>query len=250
MILALVVKHKGNWSKVYSAIQNKDYPEEDYVEKVANEYKDKYITILDNEYPEYLKQGYQPPFVLFYEGHINLLKDNNYKKIAINDSKKVSTEDTMVAKEILSNVPENIAFVLGGEGVMSEYIAKNYSNPIIMVLAYSPEQYGYVGLKQRIIQNGGVILSEYPDSAFIELSNEHFHNRYRIMATISEKVLLLTSSPKTSGANIMVCIALSQGKDILTVPVSPLNTESANNQYIYEGAIPIYNNLTLCDNLG
>ena len=43
------------------------------------EYKEKnvfWLTILDPEYPEYLKQIYQPPAVLFYQGDLSLLSSN------------------------------------------------------------------------------------------------------------------------------------------------------------------------------
>lgn len=248
LLLALVVKNKGDWNKTYNDLTKKDFPDEEYVEKVAKEYQGQYITILDNEYPEQLKQGLKPPFVLFYEGNIKALKDKNYTRLALSDSKHVSATDIQIAKEILSNVPDT-TLILGGEGQLTDDIVKNTDNPIIIVLAYSPKQYGYVGLKQKVINQGGVIISEYPNNAFIELSNEHFMNRYRIMSSLCDKVLIINNIKKTSGTNVLVMFALQQGKDIMVVPVSPLETESANNKLIYEGAIPVYNNLVLCDNL-
>lgn len=34
-----------------------------------------HITLLDDKYPNYLKNVECPPFVLFYEGNLNLIKD-------------------------------------------------------------------------------------------------------------------------------------------------------------------------------
>lgn len=245
LLLALVVKYKGNWEKVYHSLQNKEFPDEEFVNQVAKEYEGKYITILDTEYPENLKMSHKPPFVLFYEGNIKILKDKNYKRLALSDSKKVSIEDKQIAREILSNVPDT-ALILGGEGELTDSIVKEHNNPIIMVLAYSPNHYGYVGLKQKIIAQGGVIISEYPDNAFIDLSTENFMYRYRIMSSLCYKTLVVNNIKQHSGTNTLVMWTLQQGKDVMVVPVSPLDKDSVNNKLIYEGAIPVYDNDTLC----
>jgi len=46
--------------------------------KFTKEYKGKYFTIVDKEYPNKLKMIDRPPFVIFYKGNLDLL---NEKKI-------------------------------------------------------------------------------------------------------------------------------------------------------------------------
>ena len=246
LLLALASKYKGEWGKIYTAIEKRENLDEKYVEKLAQEYEGRYITMLDNEYPEILRQSYKPPFVLFYEGNINILTDKNYKKLALSDSKKTTNNDKQVAKEILSNLPDNVALIIGGESEFTCDITKQHINPTIVVLAYSPEHYGYVEFKQQIIKNGGVIISEYPDSAFNELNNNNFIGRYRIMGALCDKVLICSSIKQKSGSLVLAYMALEQNKDIGVIPVSPLDKESANNMLIGEGAFPIYNNESLC----
>ena len=67
IIVALAIMHKGDWDKIYQAILKKEYPSEEEMEELVSSYKGNYITILDEEYPKRLKEGYKPPFVLFYE---------------------------------------------------------------------------------------------------------------------------------------------------------------------------------------
>ena len=59
-------KYKGNWDKIYEAILNKEelVPERDLpvVDKYREEYE--YITLLDNDYPDELRDYPRPPFVL------------------------------------------------------------------------------------------------------------------------------------------------------------------------------------------
>lgn len=247
-ILSLVIKYKGNWDKVFSAIKSQETCEDN--ESVIEQYKGKYITILDKQYPECLKQGcYKPPFVLFYEGNIGILNDKNYDiKLAISDSRSLTETEKGIVNDMLTNVPDNTAFVLGGEGNMTDDIVKTHTNPVIMVLAYSPEQYGYVGLKRHIIANGGVIISEYPDNAFNDLKNENFVNRYRIMTALGTDVLI-TKAKQHSGSTTMVMSALQQGKDVMVIPTSPAEKELVNNKLIAEGAIPVYDNDSLTFNL-
>ena len=69
-LLALAIKYKGNWNDIYNAISQREELEGSYMLKVALGYEGKYITILDEEYPEHLRQSFKAPFVLFYEGNI------------------------------------------------------------------------------------------------------------------------------------------------------------------------------------
>lgn len=83
------------------------------LEEKLKEYKEKnvfWLTILDSEYPEYLKQIYQPPAVLFYQGDLSLLSSN---LISIVGSRRHSVYGQSVVSAL---VPE---LVKGGLTVVS-----------------------------------------------------------------------------------------------------------------------------------
>ena len=67
-LIFYAVKYRGDYNKVLCAIHNQ--------EKMIVKYNVNAITILDEDYPECLKDLKYPPFVLFYKGNKNLLKEN------------------------------------------------------------------------------------------------------------------------------------------------------------------------------
>lgn len=246
-LLALAIKYKGNWDDIYNAVSQREELEGSYILQVALSYEGNYITILDEEYPEHLKQCFKPPFVLFYEGNIELLKATNYKRLALNDSRHSTDSDKLVADKIMTDLPDDIAFVIGGNSELSYDIAIENEKPTIVVLAHSIDLMNK-DKKDKIISQGGVIISEYANG--MELSKDSIMLRYRIMATLCDKMLILSHIKKHSGTTFMVGLVVAQGKDVMVVPTSPLDTEeSANNEIIAEGAIPIYNSESLCFNM-
>ena len=69
------VGNGGNWNKTYECLLKKDL-KTDETDVLGD-----FITILDKEYPDRLKQVHKPPFVLFYKGNLDLL--GNDKAIGI-----------------------------------------------------------------------------------------------------------------------------------------------------------------------
>ena len=248
LLLALAIKHKGNWDDIYNAIAEKKDLDESFVEETANQYKGKFITIIDDEYPENLKQSFKPPFVLFYEGNIALLNATNYKRVALNDSRHTTTNDKLVADKLMTDLPDDIAFVIGGNSELSYTLAFEYKRPTIVVLTHSIDLMNK-DKKDKIISQGGVIVSEYANGVE-KLSKDSIMLRYRIMATLCDKMLILSHIKKHSGTTFMISLVVAQGKDVLIVPTSPLDEEeSANNEFIAEGAYPVYDNESLCYNI-
>lgn len=237
LLLTLALKHKGDWTKMFTSIQKKED-----IEIVQNEYKGSYITLLNERYPNSLKQGYKPPFVLFYEGNIDLLNSDN-KKIALSDKRKTTDTDKKVAEKVLKDLSSDIVLVLGGMTDLAKEIVDTHSNPIIVVLPYSIDNFKDNELKQQIINNGGVIISEYPNDT--PLTSDSCVARYRIMASLCDYVLIPTSIRQHSGSYTLALLALQQSKDIMVVPTSPLEEDNINNELIGEGAYPVYDSESL-----
>lgn len=61
-------KYEGDWEKMYQAIAQKERIDFKDLEKLDSDMNCKYITIIDNNYPNHFKSKYKPPFVLFYNG--------------------------------------------------------------------------------------------------------------------------------------------------------------------------------------
>lgn len=72
-------KYNGDWDNVYTAIKNKEKVELIDLEEFKEMDKVKFISIIDEKYPENYKTIYMPPLTLYYYGNKEILYNN--KKI-------------------------------------------------------------------------------------------------------------------------------------------------------------------------
>lgn len=77
---------------------------------------------------------------------------------------------------------------------------------------YPPEN---KGVFQKIIENGGAIISEYPVGT--EPVARNFPRRNRLISGLAEGIVLVEAK-RRSGSLITVDYALEQGKDVYAVP--------------------------------
>lgn len=73
ILLALSIQNNFDWEKTFNAIKNKEEVKDETWEEFDS-YQCGFITILDENYPKRFKKLYQPPFVILYDGNIDLLK--------------------------------------------------------------------------------------------------------------------------------------------------------------------------------
>lgn len=210
------------------------------------------ISINDKQYPENLKHIYDPPIYLYAKGNYKILKNKN---IAIIGCRQSSKYGEMAAKYFggsLSEIGINIVSGLA-RGIDSyshignielinksnNYIKKFIGKPIAVVgngldIIYPKEN---VKLEQKILENGGCIISEYPLGT--KPCKMNFPARNRIISGLSDGVLVIEAKTK-SGTLITVDYALEQGRDVFVIPgnINSKNSIGTNN-LIKQGAIPI-----------
>ena len=75
VLVYLACKYEGDWAKIYHAISHKEQVNEEDVKETLGRLECNTLVLLEEEYPEKLKQCYNPPFVLFYKGDISLLNE-------------------------------------------------------------------------------------------------------------------------------------------------------------------------------
>ncbi|WP_339022443.1 DNA-processing protein DprA [Spiroplasma endosymbiont of Crioceris asparagi] len=102
ILLYFAIKYNGDWDKIYSALKEKEQIAKEDLNRVINDVKYQFITILDNDYPEGFKEVYKPPFVLFYKGDKNILKLDN--KIALVKDKEVKADDVVCLYNKTKNI--------------------------------------------------------------------------------------------------------------------------------------------------
>lgn len=179
-----------------------------------------YICIDNKDYPNNLKHIHNAPKVLFYKGDISILNKNiNIAMVGarkstdygINCAKRIGKSLSDVGVNVISGLAMGIDYyshigALNGEAKTIAVLGSPVNNPL-------PKQ--NVKLAQKILDDGGLVLSEYKMNDRIFPSN--FSNRNRIISGISDGVIVVEAAEK-SGALITVEFALEHGKNVFAVP--------------------------------
>ncbi|HKL73193.1 MAG TPA: DNA-processing protein DprA [Candidatus Onthovivens sp.] len=239
VIFYFCCKYVGNWDKVYKAFKDK----EEFKEEFFAEYKEKYdfnsfISMADDEYPVSLKEATRPPFGLFFKGDISLLKTPLKNMISVIGSRKCTPYGENTTKDIISKLDEERVIISGlakGIDVVAHTAALDSGLATIAVLGSGINNCyprAHQPVYNKILANGGLILSEYPGDT--EPLPEYFIHRNRIVASLCTFLLVSESYGKT-GTYSTVCFALGSGKDVGCVPYEA-NLNSNCNKMIKEGA--------------
>ncbi|EHQ46780.1 hypothetical protein LA327_10550 [Thomasclavelia ramosa] len=69
------LKYNGNFGEIYLSLATREKFDIDEFMRLKKDVHYPHVTILDDKYPNDLKSVECPPFVLFYEGNLNLIKD-------------------------------------------------------------------------------------------------------------------------------------------------------------------------------
>lgn len=199
--------------------------------------KIEYVIIDSGDYPQNLKNIYDPPPVLYYKGK---LPKEDYNTIAIVGSRYTTSYGRRVAFELSQQLSMNKFVIVSGmaRGIdtLAHKGALNADGITIAVLGsgldiiYPPEN---TKLAQAITEKGAIV-SEYCPGT--EPYGGNFPARNRIISGLSDGVLVVEAG-KRSGSLITCDFALEQGREIFAVPgpiTSSLST--GTNNLLKEGA--------------
>lgn len=202
------------------------------------------ININDELYPKRLYEISNFPKQLYVLGNIELL--NNHKTIAIVGSRECSEYGRKNAFDFSSEFSDNGICVVSGmaKGIdASAHIgAIDKKGKTIAVLGSG---FNYIYPKenewlfQKILDNGGCIISEHPPETEPDISN--FPKRNRIISGLSKCVLVVEAKHR-SGSNITAKFANMQGKNIYAIPSNIDNKKwLGTNILIQKGAKLVIN---------
>lgn len=196
------------------------------------------VSVKDNQYPDSLRNIQSPPALLFYRGNLDCLMG---KCIAVVGSRRASPQGTEVTHKICKELSEAGVTIISGFALGIDTAAHegclDGGSPTAAILGcgidvdYPSEN---CALKEKIIDQGGILMSEYPPGV---RANRHvFQVRNRIISGLG-KALLMMESRIQSGSMLTVHHALDQGKEVYAYPGIP-GTEWAEgaHQLLREGA--------------
>ncbi len=200
-----------------------------------------FITIQDKLYPDLLKEVYAPPFILYYKGSFSY---QNFPAVAVVGSRKCTHYGRYVAEQLVTSLTENNIAIVSGFALGIDTIAHlsclKAKGKTVAVLGTGIDVVYPISNKyllEQIIDNGGIVFSEFPLGT--PPLKYNFPQRNRVIAGLSLATLVIEAYKK-SGALITASLSLEQGRDVLAVPGNIYSPASkGTNQLIKQGAIPV-----------
>ena len=236
LIIAMAIHYQGDVLAITQALLNKEFIDEAQAETYLKSIKCNVLTILDKEYPCYLKEIRYPPIVLFYYGDISLLSDVE-KNLAVVGSRKASEEGRKNVYYIVSNACKRYNIVSGlakGIDTIAHKAAIDNGGRTIAVLANGIE-YCYPSCNSELykeIKKKHLVISEY--YGYVSPEQIHFHQRNRLIAGLAKGTLIGEAS-RISGTLITANYTLEIFRQLMVIPNGDIKN-SLNDLLIKEGA--------------
>lgn len=214
----------------------------DKAEKEIERLERKKVTILtleDKEYPDYLREIFDPPFVLYCAGKVEALKG---PAVSIVGARKPSPYGRAVAERLAQDLASRGIVVVSGLARGIDSIAHwgaLRGGKTVAVLGSGldniyPKEHR--GLFDKIIERGTVV-SEFPQKS--PPLGFHFPIRNRIIGGLSLAVVVVEAT-KRSGSLISARLALEQNREVMAVPGNITSELSQGaNWLIKTGAKPV-----------
>ena len=232
--------HISNADKRAIASSTKD-EKLDYIIYKIDEYKMDCTTFLDKDFPSILNHIYNPPAILFMRGNRALL-DKRLNRIALVGARRCSLYGRNVARMLGKELGKYSTIIVSGgaRGIDThghEGLLASLGYGIVVMgcgldIVYPREN---TKLFDRILQNNGLLLSEYPPGT--PPSAKHFPARNRIISGLSRGVIVVEAKA-SSGSLITADMAVSEGRDVFVVPCNLLDHTADGNKFLMRnGAI-------------
>ena len=202
------------------------------------------ITYDSTDYPEILKNIYDPPYVLYAKG--NMFDWNSFIGIGIVGTRAKTCDDygraatSYFARELSKNGFMVISGLADGLDAVAARTALKMGKPTIGVLGCGIDIVYPITNEElyKEVEREGLILSEYPPG--FSPTRWSFPQRNRIISGLSKGVII-TQAPQGSGALITARLAYENGRDVFAVPADIFNKNSkGSNHLIEDGAIPAF----------
>jgi len=201
------------------------------------------ITIFDREYPELLKQIYDPPWVLYLEGNINILNETRFLGV-VGTRNPTHYGYLSMEKVLVPLIKKGWVIISGlamGIDTKAHQLSLEHNGSTIAVIAGGLHHI-YPKCNQKLaseITGSNLIISEYPPDSFPE--KWQFPMRNRIISGLSSGTIIIEAQER-SGSLITANLALQQGREVFAIP-GPIHVKTSigTNQLIQAGAKLVLN---------
>ena len=204
----------------------------DRMAKLLNEHHIHTLCILDDDYPDSLRDILDPPGILFWTGNLACLQQP--RRLAMVGSRSASYAGLKATERIAKELTRKSVVIISGlaYGVDTESHRGciEGGSPTVAVLGCGLDQTypeKNLELKNSILQHGGLLLSEYAPE--VRPIGYHFPYRNRIISGLGCAVVLMEARIR-SGSLTTVDHALRQGKEVFAYPGDPTAACSDGNR--------------------
>lgn len=194
------------------------------------------LSILDSNYPLELKEIYNPPVLLFYQGNIELLSK---PKLAVVGARQASQIGCQSVKKIIKETNNQFVIVSGlarGIDTAAHVSALKNGGSSIAVIGSGLDVYYPTENKklQEYMSYNHLVLSEYFTGE--QPLKFHFPERNRIIAELCQGIVVAEAKMR-SGSLITCERALEEGREVFAIPGNIIDGKSDGcHHLIQEGA--------------
>lgn len=200
------------------------------------------VNLCEDNYPALLKEIPDPPLILYYRGNITAA-DSDYG-LAVVGSRRATTYGELATEKLLAGVCGAPVTIISGLAYGIDSLAhraalKNNLKTVAVLGTGLDNANIYpaanLPLAEQIIEEGGVLVSEYPPGTTAK--PYQFVARNRIIAGLARATLIVEAAAK-SGALITADFAMDYNRSVLAVPGSIVSKYSAGpHKLIQDGAM-------------
>jgi len=200
----------------------------------------KIITIDNKQYPNLLKEIYNPPPLLYFRGQLSAQDEF---ALAVVGTRKYSSYGKQLTEHIVKDLARNNLTIVSGlaHGIdtLAHLACLEVNGHTIAVLGSGLDRQSIYPstnryLVDKIINSGGNIISEFPPGT--PPLRHHFPQRNRIISGLTLGTLVIEAGEK-SGALITANHALEQNREVFAVPGNIYSSSSEGpNKLIKMGA--------------
>lgn len=193
----------------------------------------KIITLADSEYPDLLKQIYDPPVLFWIKGNAEALKQPG---VAVVGTRNTSPYGRKMARKFTEDLADQKLCIFSGlaHGIdsIAHQTALDNNTQTVAVLGsgidnlYPREN---AGLANDIVRSGGAVITEYPLGTNPDAGN--FPVRNRIVSGMSLGVLVIESGIK-GGSMITADLALDQNREVFALPHPVMSPSGTGCNYL------------------
>lgn len=201
------------------------------------------ITIFDKNYPDNLKEIYNPPAVLFYRGNLDCLRRDC---LAVVGARKNTAYGQSATDKIVRPLAQAGLTIISGLALGIDALAHKAAleaGGLTAAVLGSDLDWKNIGpktnfqLAEKILSNNGCLLSEFPVGTAPNKST--FPQRNRLISGLAKGILIIEAG-ESSGSLITATCGLEQNREIFAVPGGIFSGASqGTNNLIKKGATAV-----------